>query len=331
MQTPNNTNTMTATHCKVQCGKEFRRFLLPNSHYEVLATQIRTLFGFSHEEPISIKYTDEEGDMVTISSDEELKFAIELFAGGLIRLTINKKRSCPAAHEGNKWEHKWEHKGEHFQHGHRWEHKLEGKWSDEAGKEKCENRGEMWKAKWEAKLKANPQLLQKKIGIFQFKLNKLQARKQFLQGKAATQNNPSLANRVGHIQAKIDRFEARLAQLQALTSKGANPQEAGSLVNQQAPAPLVPQVPVGTSQPTTVAPSAPSVEDASSESSCESFREKIQPLKQQIRGIRTRAAAGEISKEEAAMQLYALQEELGSIKAARKARLVAKREARRKN
>jgi len=73
---------ITATHCKVHCGKEFRRFLLPSSQFEALSTQVRTLFGFTLDEPISIKYTDEEGDMVTISSDEELKFAIELFAGG---------------------------------------------------------------------------------------------------------------------------------------------------------------------------------------------------------------------------------------------------------
>jgi len=83
MQTQNN-----EIDCKVQYGNEFRRFLLQGS-YAAMMDQIRVLFGFKNNEDFCIKYTDDEGDLVTISSDEELGFAVELFPNSLLRLTIN--------------------------------------------------------------------------------------------------------------------------------------------------------------------------------------------------------------------------------------------------
>jgi len=352
MQTSN--NNITATHCKVHCGKEFRRFLLPSSQFEALSTQVRTLFGFTLDEPISIKYTDEEGDMVTISSDEELKFAIELFAGGLIRLTViqPKNRACHNT-EGNKWGCRWSDKNWSDKSGCKWSDKAgcnpEGnkwgcrwsdkKWSDKAGckwENKCEGKasdragckwekkggnqrecGDMWKEKWEAKLISNPQLLQKKIQQFQFKLNKLKDRKQFLDTKGC--NNPSLPHRMAPLQTKIERVEARLAQLQGLASKGgASPQEDGSQIKQITIYPVLDPV-------TPVQPTAPYLElETTESSSCEDFREMMKPLKQQIKALRQAVQAGSVSRGEAAGKIFTLQEEIAKIKAARKEKKMAK-------
>jgi uncharacterized small protein (DUF1192 family) len=175
----------------------------------------------------------------------------------------------------------------------------------------------MWKEKWEAKLISNPQLLQKKIQQFQFKLNKLKDRKQFLDTKGC--NNPSLPHRMAPLQTKIERVEARLAQLQGLASKGGpSPQEDGSQIKQITIYPVLDPV-------TPVQPTAPYLElETTESSSCEDFREMMKPLKQQIRALRQAVQAGSVSRGEAAGKIFTLQEEIAKIKAARKEKKMAK-------
>jgi len=190
MQTQNNNNNV--THCKVQCGNEFRRFLLPSSQYADLSRQIQKLFGFQDEDKFLLKYTDEEGDMVTISSDEELYFAITLFRGGLLRLTVETQKCKRGERRCGKWENK-EHCGEGF------------------------------RTKWEEKLKNNPQLLEKKKAALQGKINSIREKKQFLEAK--NPGNPSVPHRIAHLQGRLQKLETFLNHLQTMSG---NPQVPGS-------------------------------------------------------------------------------------------------------
>jgi hypothetical protein len=85
MQTTNNTNGF---HIKVATQKETRRFLFEGTQYEQLATFICQIFGLS-KDSVVIKYSDDEGDFVTISSDEELNFARQLAGTGPLRLVVS--------------------------------------------------------------------------------------------------------------------------------------------------------------------------------------------------------------------------------------------------
>jgi len=82
------TTTNYGTHCKVQYGNDYRRFLFTGGNFSAFIAQTTRLFKL--EENLLLKYKDDEGDLVTISSDEELAFAIELFEGEILRLTLEK-------------------------------------------------------------------------------------------------------------------------------------------------------------------------------------------------------------------------------------------------
>jgi len=213
-------------HCKVQYGDEFRRFLLPQGSYASMLEQIRALFNFSNNEELSIKYTDDEGDLVTISSDEELAFAIELFPNSVLRLTLTSSASqqCWKGREGShcgKWAHKddkdrWEkmqaEKAEF------WKAKKTFKAEKRETKKACKG-GEKWESKrahWEAKREKilnDPELRKEKLEHLDNKLKKLQERKQWLQSQADANVNPSFAHRVAHITNKMNRIESFRAML----------------------------------------------------------------------------------------------------------------------
>jgi hypothetical protein len=250
----------TITHCKIQCGNEFRRFLLPSNKFSDLDSQIRATFGFGPEKNLVIKYTDEEGDNVTISSDEELEFAIGLFAGGLLRLTI-----C----------------GPKFgRHGH-CAQKAEG-----CGPNRWESRGAMWKARWEAKLQANPQLLQDKVSRMEAKEAKMKERLQWLENKASQDFNPSLPHRIAHFQVKIAGIQSRIAHLRSLSGGVATP-----LNN-----PVVAPVPVATPQ-----------EKPSWKEAAQAKKAEMKSLREQVRnGTKTRAEVSE--------RIFILKDELIAIR-----------------
>jgi len=285
------TTMINATHCKVQCGNEFRRFLLPTSKYEDLSKQIRTLFGFESLENLTIKYTDEEGDMVTISSDEELKFAIGLFAGGLLRLTICNPKNHGAWRKG--CEKHWDTTEKKP-----WENK-ESKW---------ENKSAMWKQKWEAKLQANPQFLQKKIDQFTGKQDNLRKRLQWLENKATNNPNPSFPHRIAHIQMKLKRIERHLSHLQSLQTQGTGQ-------NTQLPNPVAPPV----------QPSAPAFNDSESsdDDSRKHRKQEIWAKKSEIRTQREGVRAGTINKQDAALKIFTLKEEIGKLREAHREKMAA--------
>jgi len=65
----------TGIHCKVSCNEELRRFLFTGTEFNSLQDQIKVVLGLNDKEFV-LKYKDDEGDMITLSSTEELNFAI---------------------------------------------------------------------------------------------------------------------------------------------------------------------------------------------------------------------------------------------------------------
>jgi len=65
----------TGIHCKVSCNEELRRFLYTGTEFSSLRDQIKVVLGLNDKEFV-LKYKDDEGDMITLSSNEELHFAI---------------------------------------------------------------------------------------------------------------------------------------------------------------------------------------------------------------------------------------------------------------
>jgi len=79
-------NTQEMIAIKAQYQNEIRRFALPAKvTYATLETSITTLFSLSG--PV-IKFADDEGDLCTISTQQELDCALELSQGKVLRLHL---------------------------------------------------------------------------------------------------------------------------------------------------------------------------------------------------------------------------------------------------
>lgn len=77
---------MQAYSIKVQYNDDIRRFSLPRVSWIALINQIKQIYNLPEQEFV-VKYKDDEGDWITVSSDEELGVAFGLVEG-LLRLTI---------------------------------------------------------------------------------------------------------------------------------------------------------------------------------------------------------------------------------------------------
>jgi len=73
-------------HIKVAYGTDFRRFLLNPITFVQLETMLKTLFNLATE--FRVKFKDDEGDWVLITTDQELVYATEL-SGSPLRLEIH--------------------------------------------------------------------------------------------------------------------------------------------------------------------------------------------------------------------------------------------------
>jgi len=75
-------------HVKLQFNDEFRRFFIPNSISSIkfadLELKIKTLLRISQNAEITIKYKDEEGEWITISSDVELETGLMITGNGQV-------------------------------------------------------------------------------------------------------------------------------------------------------------------------------------------------------------------------------------------------------
>jgi len=85
----NKSNQFTGIHCKVICNDQIRRFQFSGTEFSSLQHQVNQLLGLNRE--FVLKYKDNESDMITISSTEELACAIEISRkeeNGIFRLTV---------------------------------------------------------------------------------------------------------------------------------------------------------------------------------------------------------------------------------------------------
>lgn len=105
-----NSNQSTGIHCKVICQDQMRRFQFSGTEFSSLQHQVNQVLGLNRE--FVLKYKDNEGDMITISSTEELSCAIEISQkenGGLFRLSVilteNDKPFPFPTHPGHGWGH----------------------------------------------------------------------------------------------------------------------------------------------------------------------------------------------------------------------------------
>jgi len=72
---------------KAKHQTEIRRFALPaNSLFSTLSTTLSNLFSIS--DPLVIKYLDDENDLCTISTQEELNFATSMLNKGPLRIQV---------------------------------------------------------------------------------------------------------------------------------------------------------------------------------------------------------------------------------------------------
>jgi len=84
MQTTITTNDA-GIHCKVSCNDQFSRFLFVGTEFCSLFSQVQQLLSLNKE--FVLKYKDNEGDLITISSNEELTCALSYSEGSVLRLT----------------------------------------------------------------------------------------------------------------------------------------------------------------------------------------------------------------------------------------------------
>jgi len=81
-------NTNATIHTKVQLGSDIRRFVLPSTNFEALDSMLRSLFDLPAS-TLKVCFMDEEEDWITIASDEELSYAVELSTSPLrLKITV---------------------------------------------------------------------------------------------------------------------------------------------------------------------------------------------------------------------------------------------------
>jgi hypothetical protein len=76
---------------KAKLGEEIRRFSVPAStEWKDIVGKINNIFSIGNHERISVKYEDDEEELVTIDSTQELEEVKRMFSNQCIRLTITK-------------------------------------------------------------------------------------------------------------------------------------------------------------------------------------------------------------------------------------------------
>jgi transcriptional regulator with GAF, ATPase, and Fis domain len=98
-------------HIKATCENENRRFCISEAKFETLKQMISSLFSIESGNEFTVKYKDDENDLVTISSDDELAFAVNLFPTDILRIVIDFSKpkselACDSACAEPKWHKK---------------------------------------------------------------------------------------------------------------------------------------------------------------------------------------------------------------------------------
>jgi len=207
-------------HCKVATQNEVRRFVLSNTDYESLINQVCQVFGFS-KDSVVIKYADDEGDFITVSSDEEVKFAIETLKG-VLRLRVDRKQpfcqpKSPAFAVAPEAPHP-EHDDD--------SEDIESESNDEHPKWRKRNRHE--------RMMENPAALEKCLERMKQKRVKLQEKLVYLDSAAEKGNLGNNQHRYREkLRGKIAFFSSRIERLTEVASRQPfpNPQQPQHFVN----------------------------------------------------------------------------------------------------
>jgi hypothetical protein len=225
-------------HCKVATQNEIRRFFLPSADYGALLSQVCQFFGFT-KDSVVIKYADDEGDFVTISSDEELRFAVEI-AKDVLRLRVTRLQPTSPTIANTPFVPDCVNS--------RWRRNQDLDDSDEEP-----GRGKGWRerGKWHqnrAQMLSDPVALEKRIQFLTRKREKLQEKLASLESAAESGNSPHPFRRE-KIRQKLTCISTRLQHLTETASNlpvSSNPSET--------PAPISPAAGDAPPSPT---PSAP--------------------------------------------------------------------------
>jgi len=78
---------MQTIHIKVTARNSIRSFALTEARLGALRQQVESLFDFKIDSNLSIKYRDAQRVLVSVSSDEELEFAVKLM-GNLLHVVV---------------------------------------------------------------------------------------------------------------------------------------------------------------------------------------------------------------------------------------------------
>jgi hypothetical protein len=130
-------------HCKLSYDNQIRRFVINNTEFYSLKNQVAEILGLNDE--FVLKYLDNESDLVTLASNEELEVALDV-AEKVLRLVVEKPApslqhasSLPEGH----WRAHMHHGPGHHGPGHHG-----GKWRGRGGRSTF---GDRSVDKWEAK------------------------------------------------------------------------------------------------------------------------------------------------------------------------------------
>lgn len=220
--------TATGVHCKVICENEIRRFTFTGTEFSSLKEQIRKICVLNKE--FVLKYKDDEGDMITLSTNSELFCALScLDSAKILRLCAFPLDSAPEKTEittpilevgcGKKWKRRsgkgcgrgnWrDHKKES---GGRWKHHQQNHLHD--GVDRKQIKIERLKNVIERlskvpKEEGNFDKRQEKIQKLEHKLNWFQ-------------NHANLDQGVDHRERKIQRISAFIEKLSKIPKEEGN-------------------------------------------------------------------------------------------------------------
>jgi len=93
--------TNNGIHCKVSCNDQFRRFLFTGTEFTSLFQQVGQVLALENE--FVLKYSDNEGDLITISTDEELAYALDIAKGAVLRLVVDQPASESVVEQPLQW------------------------------------------------------------------------------------------------------------------------------------------------------------------------------------------------------------------------------------
>jgi hypothetical protein len=183
---------MQSIHCKVSCNDQFRRFLFVGTEFSSLFSQVQQLLALDKE--FVLKYKDNEGDLITLASNEELACALNYSEGNILRLVALPK-DAPVTTESDVPVCSREFlcgrrgRGGRF-HGRGYGHHGHGYGAYQGGPMHGGCGSDMFKAKW-----------QSKIDYFKSQLNELEK---------VPEKTPEQQQEVLRLQKKLKKFESIL-------------------------------------------------------------------------------------------------------------------------